>query len=98
MRERKTPVPQKNWTAELLLDELHNLADYIGQTPTADDWRTARPGGASRYAVDRVFGSWSKFIEASGLTPLPHSEHYVGYLPSHVPSVRKASKSTPAWC
>lgn len=97
MRELKTPKPQKNWTAELLLDELHNLAEYLGCTPSADDWRTASPGGASRYAVDRVFGGWTKFIDAAGLPQVPNGEHRFDVLPTHIKSVRQRSKATPQW-
>jgi hypothetical protein len=61
--------------------------NHGGRSPSVNDWNISRPSGSpSIRPYVRVYGSWSKAVEAAGLVPLPSGG--VGRW------AREASKST----
>lgn len=68
----------RRWSPEELIAAVHRWVALEGRTPTAEDWRALRLGGAPRWeeefgewppsSVGRlVFGSWSTMLETAGV-------------------------------
>jgi len=57
-----------------LLDELTQLADELGRTPTKEDMTELGAYGASTF--QRTFGSWTAAIEAADLPPARQRKRY----------------------
>lgn len=58
---------------EALIDEIHRVAEIIGQTPSVS--RMKEYGRVGRDAFETAFGSWSNAIEAAGLSEATNVHH-----------------------